>query len=149
MTLAKAIALPAALLLAAAAAPTSTLTVQVGNVRNAKGRVHLDVCPEGKFLKDGCPYQASATAHAGTTIVIVPNVAPGRYAIQAFHDENMNDHVDRGFLGLPKEGVGFSNDAPIRLGPPSFASAAFTVPGGDQVIRFKLRYFFGPSGPGK
>ena len=41
---------------------------------------------------------------------------PGVYAAQAFHDENMNDKVDRNVLGLPTVGIGFSNDAPFRFG---------------------------------
>ena len=40
----------------------------------------------------------------------------GRYAVQAFLDENGNGEVDRALFGIPKEGVGFSNDAKIRLG---------------------------------
>ena len=43
-------------------------------------------------------------------------------------------------LGLPREAMGFSNDAPMRLGPPRFDSAAFAVGTTDMVVKFKLRY---------
>ena len=39
---------------------------------------------------------------------IVPNVPPGTYAAQAFHDEDDNGKLDRTLLGLPKEAMGFS-----------------------------------------
>lgn len=133
---------------AAAPPPSSTLVVQVGNVRNATGRVHVDLCPQALFLKEDCPYHAEAPAHPGVTQLVIRNVAPGRYGIQASHDENGNGKVDRGLFGIPKEGVGFSNDAPIRLSPPKWSDAVFAVTGGAQAVHFKLRYFTGASGPG-
>jgi uncharacterized protein (DUF2141 family) len=137
-------------LLAAAPAPlpSGTLVIQVGNVRNATGRVHVDLCPQALFLKEDCPYRAEAPAHPGVTQLVIRGVAPGRYGIQASHDENGNGKVDRGVFGIPKEGVGFSNDAPIRLSPPKWSDAVFAVAPGPQTVRFKLRYFTGASGPG-
>jgi len=135
-------------LLAAGAAPVSaaTLTAEIGNVRNGHGHVHIDICPQDRFLKEDCPYSGDAVAQAGVTMVTVRNVPPGRYAAQAFHDENDNHRVDRALFGIPKEGVGFSNDAPIGLGPPKWGDAVFSI-SGDTHIRLKMRYFLGPSGP--
>lgn len=98
-------------LLAVVAAPTGSITVDVGNVRNDHGVVIVNICPKDKFLDDGCPYHGEAKAHAGTTTVVIDNVPAGQYAAQAFHDENNNDKVDRALFGIPKEGVGFSRDA--------------------------------------
>jgi uncharacterized protein (DUF2141 family) len=131
----------------AAPAPTGELQVQISNVRNAKGRVHIDVCPEALFLKDNCPYSGNAPARTGMTIVIARGIPAGRYAVQAFHDENSNGEVDRALFGIPKEGVGFSNDARIGLGPPKFADAVFAFDGNGKAIQLKMRYFLGPSGP--
>jgi uncharacterized protein (DUF2141 family) len=134
---------------AAAPAPTGTLTLRIDNVRNSTGVVHVDICPQAQFLKDDCPYVGDAQAHAGVTVVTVHNLPPGRYAAQIFHDENRNKKVDRALFGVPKEGVGFSNDARISLGPPKWADAVFAFNGGEQTIGLKMRYFLGPSGPAK
>jgi len=130
------------------AAPTNaaTLTAEIDNVRNARGHVHIDVCPQDRFLKEDCPYSGEAAARPGMTTVTVQGVPPGNYAVQAFHDENDNLRVDRALFGIPREGVGFSNDAPIRLGPPKWADAAFAI-SGDMRIRLKMRYFLGAPGP--
>lgn len=128
-------------------APLGTLTVRVGNVRNDKGIMHIDICPEPYFLKDDCPYVANVPARSGTTIVVAHNIPAGRYAVQAFHDENSNKKVDRALFGIPKEGVGFSNDAPIRLSPPKWAAAVFAFNGSEQTIALNMRYFLGASGP--
>lgn len=135
------------LLLGAVTPPHGVLTIDVGNVRIAKGNVHVDVCPEAQFLKDNCPWMGNARARLGDTRVTVANLPAGRYAVQAFLDENGNGEVDRALFGIPKEGVGFSNDAKIRLGPPKFAEAVFAFDGNVRTIHLNLHYFLGAKGP--
>jgi uncharacterized protein (DUF2141 family) len=71
-------------------------------------------------------------------------VAPGDYAVSVFHDENANGTLDRNFIGMPKEGVGASNDAAGKLGPPKFEDARFTYKGGQQTLTIHLRYLVAP-----
>ncbi|MGC5276295.1 DUF2141 domain-containing protein, partial [Escherichia coli] len=66
---------------------------------------------------------------------------------QVFYDQNGNGRIDRALFGIPKEGVGFSNDAKIRLAPPKWEEAVFDYDGQEQTIRLKLRYFTGPDAP--
>ena len=133
----------------AQSAPAGTLTIRMSNVRNAKGEVLVAVCPQAQFLKDTCSFNGSTPAYVGTTVVVIHGLPPGQYAVQTFHDENGNRKVDRNFIGIPKEGVGFSNDAPIRMGPPKWADAMFAFNGAEQTIQLKTRYFLGQSGPDK
>ena len=65
---------------------------------------------------------------------------PGVYAVAVYHDENDNHHFDRSLIGLPVEGYGFSRNAAIFMGPPSFASVRFDVGAGDTRIAISLRY---------
>jgi uncharacterized protein (DUF2141 family) len=67
------------------------------------------------------------------------DVVPGRYAIAVLHDENGNGKVDRALGLMPKEGFGFSRDAPVRMGPPSFKQASFDV-AGDASQTLRMRY---------
>ncbi len=139
----------AALLLSATTPPEGTLAIDVGQVRNGNGTVHVDICPQDRFLKDDCPFSGTVHASAGTTFVTVKGLPPGRYAVQAFHDENGNGSVDQGLFGIPREGVGFSNDAAIRFGPPKFDEAAFDF-SQTRHIKLKMRYFLDskvPRGP--
>ena len=69
------------------------------------------------------------------------NVPPGRYAISLFHDENGNGHLDTRMM-MPREGYGFSRDAPVRFGPPPFARAAFAVGSERQLQVIRMRYMF-------
>lgn len=119
----------------------AVLTITITNIRATTGKVHIDLCRQSEFLKT-CALVAETNPVRGTTTITVPNVAPGDYAVQATYDQNGNGKVDRGLFGIPKEGVGFSNDAPIRLGPPSWKDAVFNV-SGDKAITLRMRYFSG------
>ena len=130
-----------ATLLLATPALAADLAVTVTDIRNDRGRVLVAVCTQDSFLKPGCPYTASEPARIGPVTVTVRGIRPGTYAVQAFQDENGNEEVDRNFFGLPKEGIGFSNDAPIRFGPPSFADAALAIGEGGGRTTLRLRYF--------
>ena len=130
-----------------AAPATGVLNIDVSNVRGHSGTVHVDICTQAQFLKD-CPRSADAPATVGVTRVTLQGLPPGRYAAQVFYDENGNHKVDRALFGIPKEGVGFSNDAKIRFSPPKWEEAMFDYDGSNpHSIKLKLRYFIGPDAP--
>jgi len=68
------------------------------------------------------------------------NVPSGTYALVVLHDEDMNGKLDTNWLGMPKEGFGFSNDAKALSGPPSFSAASFVYDGKDRDLTIALRY---------
>jgi uncharacterized protein (DUF2141 family) len=121
---------------------TGSLDVVITNVRAATGRVHVDICTEVNFLMK-CPRAFDSPAHAGTTVVTATNLPSGAYAAQVYYDQNGNGKIDRALFGIPVEGVGFSNDAPINLAPPKYAAAMFRYTAPKQTITLKLRYFTG------
>lgn len=131
----------------AMAEATGSITFQIDNVRNARGKILVAVCPQDKFLKEDCAHNGEAPARPGTVTVTVANVPAGDYAAQAFHDENNNEEVDQNFIGIPKEGVGFSRDAKIVFGPPKWRDAHFLHQARPAAMRIKLRYMTGASGP--
>jgi len=105
------------------------LTVDVGNVRIAKGVVHIDVCPEAKFLKDDCPWSGNARAKLGETRVTVANLPAGRYAVQAFLDENSNGEAAAGlFFGFVAGGAaGTTNGQTTNYGATAGAIGAMVT----------------------
>ncbi|MGO8937721.1 MAG: DUF2141 domain-containing protein [Mycobacterium sp.] len=80
----------------------------------------------------------------GQGVCTFSGVAPGDYAGSVFHDENGNGKLDRNFMGMPKEGVGASNDAAGRFGPPKFDDARFSYKGGPQSLTIHVRYLLAP-----
>ena len=128
--------------LACGDARAAVVEVSVQGVRNDHGHVLVALCTKAEFLHPHCAWRGRAAAKAGTVVVSIPDVPVGTYAAQGFHDENDNGRLDRNILGLPKEAMGFSNDAPMRMGPPKFDMAAFEVGAGPVTrIGFSLRYY--------
>lgn len=110
--------------------------VVVSGLRSAKGQVACALfrSPEG-FPKDA----GKAVAHQEVPITgahatcSFDQIPPGQYAVAVFHDENGNGKMDTNLIGMPREGVGASNNPKTRFGPPKFSESAFTVAAGNKV----------------
>lgn len=76
----------------------------------------------------------------GTLVLEFDHVRPGTYAIALLHDENENGRADRALSMIPREGFGFSRDAAVRMGPPDFEDAAFTVGSAQVNQTIRMRY---------
>lgn len=68
------------------------------------------------------------------------NLPEGVYAVSVFHDENMNQKLDKNFMGIPKEGYGASNNPKKKMGPPDFEETKFQLSGQAQSLEIKLMY---------
>jgi len=62
----------------------------------------------------------------------------GDYAISVHHDENNDDKVNSNWIGIPKEGLGASNDAKGSFGPPSFNKAKITLNKKQMLIKINM-----------
>ena len=123
-------------------AAAATLDVVVSGIRNADGEIRVAICSRPQFLQPSCEHVGQAPAQPGSVVVHIENVPPGVWAAQAFHDEDGDGKIGTSLLGLPTEGLGFSNDARFRFGPPSFDDAAFRLDGNGGRVRVPLRYNF-------
>jgi uncharacterized protein (DUF2141 family) len=125
--------------------PTSgnVIRVEISGARNDKGQVLCALFPPDRGFPSKAENAVSRTHSAitnGSAVCEFVGVAPGRYAMSVFHDENSNGKMDTNFIGIPKEGVGASNDAKGRMGPPKFDAAAFQYSGGRLELKIKLFY---------
>lgn len=135
------------LTLLGAAAPqppvTTTLHLTFDGLRSSKGSLRVCVWSDGEGFPD-CKKNAhivTAVVPAAAAVVIdVGELQPGLYGVSAIHDENDNSKLDRSFIGLPTEGVAFSNDAKISFGPPKFDKVLFAV-NGNAAQTMHMRYF--------
>lgn len=71
---------------------------------------------------------------AGAAQLVFPGLAPGRYAVRVFADENGNGKLDTNLFGMPTERYGFSNDAKGNRGAPEFDAAAIGVDADLQTV---------------
>jgi uncharacterized protein (DUF2141 family) len=123
--------------------PANLIHVEIGGLRNNKGRA---VCALYSS-SDGFPNNGDkALAHAKSptsnvhAVCDFPDVKPGTYAVSVFHDENSNGKLDTTLMGIPREGVGASNNAKGNFGPPKFDTAAFRFSAGRLELKITVTY---------
>jgi len=135
-------ALPLAALALALPLPAlaAQLDIELTGIENDHGLVRVAVCTPATFTTKHCPFTGAAPAKGGSVVVSVPDIPPGRYAVQAYHDEDGNGRLRKGLFGLPAEAIGFSRDARVRLGAPSFDEAAIDVAEPSTATRLRLRH---------
>ncbi len=130
------------LILMAGPASAARIIVTVDGLHSAQGNVFVGLyASPAKFL-NGNQTDAVRKVRASTApiTVVFDNLAPGTYAVGAFHDENGNDHLDTNLLGLPIEGYALSNGVGVVFSKPNFYQAAFTVGAGDKPVALHIRY---------
>lgn len=119
---------------------SAKVTVKINGLHNDRGNVCLSMfnSPEGYPDSASSAVLADCFAVIGRSFEIkIENVAPGTYAIALWHDENRDKKLNYNFLGIPKEGLAFSQNGKPKIspppGPPSFSSIAFEVKAGESV----------------
>ena len=129
-------------MLAGASAPEGTVSLTVTGLRSAKGQVLVCLTREADHFPDcsGSTTARSAIVPATRPQATFADLPQGRYAISVLHDENANGRADKTLGLIPREGFGFSRDAPVRMGPPKFEQAAFSIDGGDVRQSVRMRY---------
>ena len=130
--------------MSAAPPPTGTdVTVTITNLRNHEGTVRAcmtrDAARFPRCQDTAQGYRTVVDAGAAQRVTF-HDVAPGTYAIAVLHDENGNGRADRTLGMMPREGFGFSRDAPVRMGPPSFGDAAIEVASSPIRQTIRMRY---------
>ncbi|HKJ76450.1 MAG TPA: DUF2141 domain-containing protein [Gammaproteobacteria bacterium] len=122
-------------------AAAAELEVAVHGVADDRGRVRVTLYdgPDGFLHERGSLRIRERPAAAGTVTARFEDLAPGRYAVIAYHDANGDGRMNR-FLGMvPSEGYGLSNN-PQVMGPPEFEQAAFGLPAGGGAVEVRLNY---------
>lgn len=134
-----ALALAALPTLAGAAEPGS-LTITVSGIRNTNGALIACVMPTQQGFPT-CQKARTATRQTmritGSTMTVrFTNLRPGSYAASVQHDEDGNGQLKTNFIGMPKEGVGISNNPG---GIPRWSRAQVMV-GAGTAIAITMRY---------
>ena len=124
-------------------AKTYSLTVEVNQLRNSIGLVQFAL-----YNKDGSIPDEDYKKYYkilknkienGSSRVTFHQLPAGKYAVNIFHDENMDGKIEKGFI-LPEEGIGFSNYTKIGLGnKPNFKKASFVL-NTDKKMAIKIIY---------
>jgi uncharacterized protein (DUF2141 family) len=122
------------------APPMQKLTIEVTNIKQAKGTLNVAIYDE----KSSFPDEKSPTFFRIIPIQNTENlkftieVPKGQYAVAIFQDLNNNKKLDKNIVGFPKEPYGFSNNFRPKFAAPKFEDCAFDVGGSTQTVSIKI-----------
>lgn len=126
----------------------TTLVIHFHNIRGEEGNMLISMYDAPKQF----PYQPKWKYMISKTRLIeqdnrftIKDVNSGKYALAIFDDENCDTVMQKNFLGIPKEGYGFSNNPkPSIKGAPSFEDCTFSIAEGtENIVEIELQYLFG------
>ena len=123
-------------------AQKGSISVTVKGLRSDQGRclVYLYTSKEGFPMNPDKAFKnEQGLVQNGNCKVIFSDLSADVYAVSVIHDENNNGKTDTNFLGIPKEGLGSSNN-PKTIGPPRFDDSRFEFKGDDKEVQININY---------
>jgi uncharacterized protein (DUF2141 family) len=124
-------------------APANLIRVEIVGLRTNEGKVMCALFSSASdFPKhaDKAVMRSTAAITNQHAVCEFTGVAPSTYAVSVVHDENSNGRLDTNFIGMPREGVGASNNAKGHFGPPKFDAASFRYAGGQLELKIAITY---------
>jgi len=115
-----------ALLLLVASLEAADLTVSITNTPSSGTLRFLFFDSEDGFDGFRAPCRIDSFQCNTQALYRIESLPEGQYALLVYHDQNRNKTLDRNFIGIPKEPVGFSNRYSPK-GPPQFRKALFHI----------------------
>lgn len=124
-------------------AQKSDFVVQITGFKSNSGKCIVYLYKD----KNGFPIDSKKAL--ASVIVIINNgkatatfksIAFGQYAVSVVHDENDNGKLDTNFLGIPKEGIGTSNNSMSTFGPPNYEDSSFKITTNNFFTNIIIKY---------
>ena len=107
---------------------TVTLTITATGLTPLQGQIFVSLFDEEKlYLKKPLMRLNEPVKDSDTLDVEFNELKPGDYAVSIFYDEDNDGELDTGMFRIPKEPVGFSNNARGKFGPAKWKHTNFQV----------------------
>lgn len=103
------------------------LEITVSNIKTSDGFILVALSNDEKTFMEKSFREGKVNAVKDKVTVVFNDLPDGKYAVRLFHDANSNNELDTNFMGIPKEGFGFGNNASGMFGPPSFSESVIEV----------------------
>jgi uncharacterized protein (DUF2141 family) len=116
--------------------------VIIKGIKSEKGKLVLAIFKDQEGFKSKKPINRLELNKSDLEeIEVVLKLDLGTYGISVLDDENSNNKMDYNFIGIPKEGFGFSNYYHEGLSKPHFDRFKFEINNrAVELIDIRLRY---------
>ena len=120
------------------------ISVSIKDIKTPNGQILMGIYKDDISFDKELPYkkvQAFKTKISNGTLLVEVKLEPGKYGISLMDDENFNGKMDYNFIGIPKEGFGFSNYYHSGLTKPKLKLFLFEViENKNTKVEVKMKY---------
>ena len=120
------------------------ISVTIKDIKTPNGQILMGIYKDDVSFDKEIAYkkvQAFKTKISNGILLVEVKLEPGKYGISLMDDENFNGKMDYNFIGIPKEGFGFSNYYHSGLSKPKLKSFAFEViENKNTKVEVKMKY---------
>ena len=135
----------AGLLFTAAEVSSQNIEVTVTGIRSEKGQIAIGVIADDEsFRKDKAVLEIQFPKKDlnNGSMTVSFSLEPGTWGLALLDDEDNNRLMEYNFLGIPKEGFGFSGYYHTGLSRPKIDDFRITVVQGEKMkITVRMKYF--------
>ncbi len=117
--------------------------IKVTDIRSGKGNIILNVFKDNDSYDKNQSYKKftfDKKALLNGTLNVHINIEPGVYGITMIDDENEDGKINKNFVGIPKEGFGFSNFLMTKMKKPSFDDFKVDLKSIKHQVTIKVKY---------
>lgn len=120
------------------------ISITITNIRSSKGTIYVAIFYNDEHFQksdnfERIPYRKKDLVDG--TLKVSMYVKPGIVGLSLLDDEDNDGEMNKNFLGIPREGFGFSNYYHTGFNHPVFDDFKFEVRKGEHTsIAMKIRY---------
>jgi uncharacterized protein (DUF2141 family) len=117
--------------------------VKIADIRSGKGKIILNVFKDNNSYDKEQPYKKIVFDKkdlVNGTLNVHFGLEPGVYGITLLDDENEDGKINKNFVGIPKEGFGFSNFFMTKMKKPSFDDFKVDLKSSDIKVEIRVKY---------
>ncbi len=122
---------------------TVDIQVKVGGIKSPKGKIVLTVFKDRQSFEKRQAIKNMVfdkKALVGESLILTFKMEHGSYGITLLDDENGNGKMDNNFIGMPKEGFGFSNFSMKFMRKPAFDDFKVNLTSTQNKVDIKVKY---------
>ena len=123
---------------------SQSLTIEFDNIRNDEGQLIVTVYPSEDIWLDEIDelehYFPKENIVDGKMSVSINEMQTGIFGVAMMDDEDEDGEMKYNFLGMPREGYGFSRNFKVKLSKPKFEDC-FLEFKNDTTIQIHVQYF--------
>ncbi|RLD43051.1 MAG: hypothetical protein DRI88_11165 [Bacteroidetes bacterium] len=119
------------------------LTVVISGIKNQEGQIRIGVfsnADDFKVKEHPVDSAVVAVSNQQSVTYTFHKLPPGTYAIAVYHDENNDGTLNKRQMGIPVEGIGFSNLTKSSRRPPDFEKVVFYLKEEPLTLEIPLFY---------